>query len=45
QKEIVLLLKFEGLSIAEVAKRMNMSESAIKVAAHRSYKKIYEVFR
>jgi len=44
QKEIILKIKFEGLSVREVAEIFKMSESAVKVAAHRGYKKIKEAF-
>lgn len=37
-RHIVHQLKIEGRSIKEVAQEMNMSESAVKVAAHRAYK-------
>ena len=40
QKEIFIRLKFEGDSIKDVAQKMNSSESAIKVNAHRAYKNI-----
>lgn len=36
-KEIVKLLKVEGLKVTEVAARMQLSESNIKVIAHRAY--------
>jgi len=38
QRQIVTMLKIEGYTIREAAVRLNMSESAIKVAAHRAYK-------
>lgn len=38
QRLIIRLLKLERLSIAETAKVMSMSPSAVKVAAHRIYK-------
>jgi len=38
QKKIVYMMKIEGYSVKEVAAAMGMSESAIKVSAHRSYK-------
>ena len=38
QSKIVKLMKIEGYSAREVAKMLDMSESAVKVAAHRAYK-------
>ncbi|MCB9030117.1 MAG: sigma-70 family RNA polymerase sigma factor [Deltaproteobacteria bacterium] len=38
QREIVTSLKIEGQSVKDVAEKNNMSESAVKVAAHRAYK-------
>ncbi len=40
QRLIVKFLKLEGLSLAETAKIMGMSLSAVKVNAHRAYKQI-----
>lgn len=44
QQEIIRLLKIEGHSVKEVAEKLSMSEAAVKVAAHRGYKKIFEAF-
>ncbi len=38
QRRIVYMMKIEGYSAKEVAKKMNMSVSAVKVTAHRAYK-------
>ena len=38
QREIVQMIKLEGLSVSEVALKMNMSESAVKVTTHRAIK-------
>ena len=38
QSTIVRMMKLEGYSVGEVAKRLNMSVSAVKVSAHRAYK-------
>lgn len=38
QQEIVTMMKIEGYSAQETAQKMNMSESAVKVSAHRAYK-------
>ncbi len=40
QKQIFMLLKIEGYSIKEVAVKMDMSESAVKVSAHRTSNKL-----
>jgi len=42
QREVVTLLKVDGLSIKEAAQRLGMSESALKVTAHRAYKVLKE---
>ena len=39
-KQIVLMMKVEGYSAKEVAHKLDMSVSAVKVAAHRAYKKL-----
>lgn len=38
QREVIESLKFEDQSVREVAGRLNMSESAVKVTAHRGYR-------
>ena len=40
QRQIITLAKIEGYSMTEIADQMKMSESAVKVAAHRAYKKL-----
>jgi RNA polymerase sigma-70 factor, ECF subfamily len=40
QRQIVTLMKVEGYSAKEVAKKLGMKESAVKVSAHRTYRKI-----
>jgi RNA polymerase sigma-70 factor (ECF subfamily) len=42
QKELLRLLKMEGLSVREVSARLAMSESAVKVAVHRAMKILKE---
>jgi RNA polymerase sigma-70 factor (ECF subfamily) len=37
QKEIIQLLKIGGLSIKDVAAKLNLSEANVKVIAHRGY--------
>jgi RNA polymerase sigma-70 factor (ECF subfamily) len=43
QRNIVLLLKIEGLTIKEVSKACSLSESAVKVTAHRAYKTLRRI--
>jgi len=38
QREIIQMLKLEGLTVAEIAGQTGYSESSIKVSAHRGYK-------
>ena len=38
QREVVSLLKYDDLSVREVATRLGMTESAVKATAHRGYK-------
>ena len=45
QKTIVKMMKVEGYTAKETAEKVNMSETAVKVAAHRIYKKIAEKLR
>jgi RNA polymerase sigma-70 factor, ECF subfamily len=40
QRRIIQWLKLEDLSVREIAKRLRMRESAVKVAAHRGYEAI-----
>ena len=43
QREIFRLLKIEGYTAKEVALKMDMSESAVKVSAHRTLNKLKEL--
>jgi RNA polymerase sigma-70 factor (ECF subfamily) len=38
QREVVSLMKYEDLSVREVAARLGMTEAAVKATAHRGYK-------
>jgi RNA polymerase sigma-70 factor (ECF subfamily) len=38
QREVVSLMKYEDLSVREIAVRLGMSEAAVKTTAHRGYK-------
>ncbi len=40
QREVIELLKFEELSVREVAARLGMSEANVKVTAHRGYRRL-----
>lgn len=40
QREVVYLLKIEGYSVKEVSEQVGMSVSAVKVTAHRAYKRL-----
>jgi len=42
QKDIFVLMKIEGYTAQEVAKKMEMSVSAVKVSVHRTQKKLQE---
>jgi RNA polymerase sigma-70 factor (ECF subfamily) len=42
QQEIILKMKIEGKTAKETALELNMTESAVKTAAHRAYKLIKE---
>ncbi len=42
QQRIINMMKIDGFSITETAEKMEMSESAVKVAAHRGYKKMQD---
>lgn len=40
QREIIRLLKFEGFSVAEISRKTGLSESSVKVTAHRGYRNL-----
>ena len=40
QRTLVLALKVEGLSVRDMADKLGKSEAAVKVSAHRAYKKL-----
>lgn len=42
QRKVFQMLKIEGYSAKEVANEMDMSESAVKVSAHRTMKKLQD---
>ena len=44
QKKIIYMMKVEGYTAKEVALAVNMSVSAVKVAAHRAYKVIGKIY-
>lgn len=43
QRRVIQLLKFEGHSVAEIAQSTGLSESAVKVNAHRGYKQLHQL--
>lgn len=43
QREIIELLKVEGYSVAEIARKTGRSEASVKVTAHRGYKVLRKV--
>ena len=45
QQQVIKGLKFEDRSVREVAGRLNMSESAVKVTAHRGYRALRRLLR
>lgn len=42
-REIVLALKADGQSVAEVAKELSMTKTGIRVRAHRALKKLRKI--
>ena len=40
QREIIEMLKLDGLSVAEISTRTGMTASTVKVTAHRGYKRL-----
>jgi RNA polymerase sigma-70 factor (ECF subfamily) len=42
QRRILMMVKVEGYSMAETAQKLGMSETAVKVSAHRAYRKLKE---
>jgi len=45
QREVIESLKFQDHSVREVAGRLRMTESAVKVTAHRGYKTLKRLLR
>jgi RNA polymerase sigma-70 factor (ECF subfamily) len=45
QREVIAALKFQDQSVREVAGRLSMSESAVKVTAHRGYQTLKQLLR
>ncbi|MEN8160234.1 MAG: RNA polymerase sigma factor [Myxococcota bacterium] len=43
QREAIVLLKLEGLTIAEAARRAQVSQGAIKLRAHRGYRALRQL--
>lgn len=40
QRDVLVMTKMEGRSMAEAAEKLGMTETAVKVTAHRAYKKL-----
>ena len=45
QRKVIEHLKFNNISVKDTAKEFQMSESAVKVTAHRGYKILREILR
>jgi RNA polymerase sigma-70 factor (ECF subfamily) len=43
QQEIIQMLKLDGFSVAEISRRTGLSESSVKVTAHRGYKRLRQL--
>ncbi len=43
QREIIQMLKWEGLSVTEISQKTGLSKSSVKVTAHRGYKILRKV--
>jgi RNA polymerase sigma-70 factor (ECF subfamily) len=43
QREVIQMMKLEGRSVAETARATGMTESTVKVTAHRGYKKLRQL--
>lgn len=44
-RQVIQLLKIEGIKISEVAHKLNLSESNVKVIAHRAYQRLQTKLR
>ena len=45
QREAIMLNRYEGLSFAEIAVSAGVTESAVKVRAHRGYERLRELLK
>lgn len=45
QREAIMLNRYEGLSFAEIAEHAGVTESAVKVRAHRGYERLRELLK
>lgn len=45
QREAIVLNRYEGLSFAEIAASAGVTESAVKVRAHRGYERLRELLK
>jgi RNA polymerase sigma-70 factor (ECF subfamily) len=45
QREAIMMHRFEGLSFGEIAEALGLTESAVKVRAHRGYERLRELLQ
>lgn len=45
QREVIQMLKLEGYSVAEIARKTGRSEASVKVTAHRGYRTLRKLMR
>jgi RNA polymerase sigma-70 factor (ECF subfamily) len=45
QRQVIAAMKFHDRSVREIAGRLRMTESAVKVTAHRGYKALRRMLR
>lgn len=43
QRQVIRMLKFEDCSVAETSRRTGLTESSVKVTAHRGYRKLRQL--
>ncbi|HEY5678284.1 MAG TPA: sigma-70 family RNA polymerase sigma factor [Myxococcales bacterium] len=45
QREVIAMLKVDGLSVAEISRRTGRSQSSVKITAHRGYEKLRRLLK